>query len=323
MTVHDDLTTPRSHDTDVRDGTLVRWRRSDGGSFTAGLVHDGRVWSLARVAGVDGDVLAACLAVRDDGVEPFVERVVGATGTEPVALADVELGSPLTHPDKILCLGLNYVDHAAEAGFEPPEYPIVFSKFRNSLVGPRDPIVLPRTSTQVDFEGELAVVIGRRAKYVDRADALAFVAGYAVCNDVSARDLQLRTSQWTQGKALDTFAPLGPGLVPAELVGDPQDLLLTTTVSGTVMQRDSTALMIFDVAETVAYLSSVMTLEPGDVIATGTPAGVGLKQDPPRFLAAGDVVEVAIEGVGTIRNPVVDEPVDVGGDEAGGPPDAS
>ncbi len=310
MTLHEDPTFAAESDLAVRDGTLVRWRPAAGGAFTGGLVHQGRVWSLAGVPGVDGGVLAACLAVRDDGLDRLVERVLDASSDAPVALDDVELGSPLTHPDKILCLGLNYVDHASEAGFEPPEYPIVFSKFRNSLVGPRDPIVLPRTSTQVDFEGELAVVIGRRAKYVDRADALAYVGGYAVFDDVSARDLQLRTSQWTQGKALDTFAPLGPGLVPAELVPDPQDLLLTTTVSGRVMQRDSTALMIFDVAETVSYLSTVMTLEPGDVIATGTPAGVGLKQDPPRFLAPGDVVEVTIDGIGTIRNPVVAESSD-------------
>ncbi|HKJ56461.1 MAG TPA: fumarylacetoacetate hydrolase family protein [Nitriliruptoraceae bacterium] len=320
MTVHNDPTTTTEHDLVVHDGTLVRWRPADGGAFTGGLVREGLVWSLAGVPGVDGDVLAACLAVRDHGLDFLAEQVTGASADAPVPLEDVEFGSPLTRPDKILCLGLNYADHASEAGFEPPEYPIVFSKFRNSLVGPRDPIVLPRTSTQVDFEGELAVIIGRRAKYVDRADALAHVGAYAVCNDVSARDLQLRTSQWTQGKALDTFAPLGPGLVPAELVGDPQDLLVTTTVSGQVMQRDSTSLMIFDIAETVAYLSSVMTLEPGDVIATGTPAGVGLKQDPPRFLADGDVVEVAIEGIGTIRNPVVAEPRD--DDSAGGPPDA-
>lgn len=293
---------------DVLDGTLVRWRTGNDAVHTGGLVHDGSVWSLDGVPGIDGDVLTACVVALDEGVDRLVERVVQASRAEPVELAQLDLGPPLTHPDKILCLGLNYVDHANEAGFEPPEFPIVFSKFRNSLVGARDPIVLPRTSEQVDFEGELGVVIGRTAKYVDRADALDHVGAYTVVNDVSARDLQLRTSQWTSGKALDSFAPLGPGLVPAGLVPDPQDLLITTTVSGEIMQRDSTALMIFDVAETVAYLSTLMTLEPGDVIATGTPAGVGLKQDPPRFLADGDVVEVCVAGVGTIRNPVVAEP---------------
>ena len=220
---------------------------------------------------------------------------------------DVELGPPLARPDKILCLGLNYTDHASEAGFEAPTVPIIFSKFRNCLVGPRGSIVMPRASHEIDFEGELAVVIGRAAKYVDEADALSYVAAYSVFNDVTARDLQLRTSQWISGKALDTFAPMGPGLVPAGLVPDPQDLMIRTTVNGKVMQHDSTKHMIFGVAHTIAYLSTLMTLVPGDVIATGTPAGVGFKQEPPRFLSAGDVVEVTIPGIGTIRNPVVTE----------------
>jgi 2-keto-4-pentenoate hydratase/2-oxohepta-3-ene-1,7-dioic acid hydratase in catechol pathway len=292
---------------DFVDNLLVSWRRPGVGEFTGGLVRGGRVWPLDGVAGIDGDVMRACLDAQEDGgPDRLAERVV-ADHAESVSLDDVELGPPVARPDKIICLGLNYVDHASEAGFEAPTVPIIFSKFRNCLIGPRGRIVLPRASREVDFEGELAVVIGEPAKHVRREDALQHVAAYSVFNDVTARDLQLRTSQWISGKALDTFAPMGPGLVPASLVPDPQDLMIRTTVNGEVMQHDSTAYMIFDVAYTISYLSSLMTLEPGDVIATGTPAGVGFKQEPPRFLSAGDVVEVTIDGIGTISNPVVEE----------------
>ncbi|ALL79879.1 hypothetical protein AD006_31345 (plasmid) [Pseudonocardia sp. EC080610-09] len=264
---------------------------------------------MADAHGVPDNVLQACLlAATPDGVDRLRSGVLGPESrSRPTPLDEVRLGSPLSSPEKIICLGLNYVDHATETGFEAPPAPIIFSKFRNSLVGPHDPVVLPRSSHEVDFEGELAVVIGRAAKYVDEADALAYVAGYAVTNDVTARDLQVRTSQWTAGKALDTFAPMGPGLVPAGLVPDPQDLMIETRVNSETMQYDSTKAMIFSVAHTIADLSTMMTLVPGDVIATGTPAGVGFKQDPPRFLTAGDVVEVSIRGIGTIRNPVVAE----------------
>ncbi len=291
---------------DLVDFSLVSWRRSGDDRFTGGLVHGGRLWSLAGVPGIEGDVLTAVLAAQEEGCARLAERVTGQPGAESFdSLDGVELGPPLSHPDKILCLGLNYTDHASEAGFEAPTVPIVFSKFRNCLVGAEGSIVMPRLSSEIDFEGELAVVIGRPAKHVAAADALDHVAAYSVFNDVTARDLQLRTSQWISGKALDTFAPMGPGLVPAQLIPDPQDLMIRTTVNDEVMQHDTTGHMIFDVATTIAYLSSLMTLEPGDIIATGTPAGVGFKQDPPRYLAAGDVVEVTIAGLGTIRNPVV------------------
>jgi 2-keto-4-pentenoate hydratase/2-oxohepta-3-ene-1,7-dioic acid hydratase in catechol pathway len=293
---------------DLADFLLVNWRRTGDGEFTGGLIRDGKLWSLADVPGIDGDVLRACIAAQQEGgCERLAERVLGRPQAEPRTVDDVELGPPLTHPDKIICLGLNYTDHADEAGFEAPTVPIIFSKFRNSLVGPYEPIVLPRSSREVDFEGELAVVIGRTAKYVEREHALSYVAAYAVFNDVTARDLQLRTSQWISGKALDTFAPMGPGLLPAELVPDPQGLTIDTKVNGEVMQHDSTRHMIFSVGDTIAYLSTLMTLVPGDIIATGTPAGVGFKQTPPRFLSAGDTVAVTIPGIGTIRNPVVNE----------------
>jgi 2-keto-4-pentenoate hydratase/2-oxohepta-3-ene-1,7-dioic acid hydratase in catechol pathway len=218
---------------------------------------------------------------------------------------DIVFGPPIPDPDKILCIGLNYREHARESGLEVPPVPVVFAKFRNSLIGPGVAIELPAISRQVDYEGELAVVIGRRCKNVSASDALSVVAGYSLLNDVSARDLQLQVSQWTIGKAIDTFAPMGPGIVPAHLVPDPQNLELITRLNGQVVQQSSTADMIFSVAEIIAHLTRSMTLEPGDIIATGTPSGVGFKRSPVLFLQPGDLVEVEISSIGLLSNPVV------------------
>lgn len=218
---------------------------------------------------------------------------------------DVELGPPVPDPDKIICLGLNYPEHAREVNIGTADVPIFFSKFRNALCGPYSNIVLPKASSKVDYEGELTVVIGKRCKDVSEEEAMACVAGYTVMNDVSARDIQFQTSQWTAGKTLDTFAPTGPGIVPASAVPDPQDLEIITRVNGITRQHGSTREMIFPVARTISFLSSLMTLEPGDLIATGTPSGVGFKRQPPIFLKNGDVVEVEISEIGTIRNTVV------------------
>lgn len=292
---------------ELPDYSLVSWRRAGDSNYTGGLVLDGHVWSLADVPAIEGDIIRACLLANVAGTERLADVVTTNNPAEPIPLDAIELGPPVPNPDKILCLGLNYLAHIQESRVDVPAAPVIFSKFRNSLVGPNDPVVLPRVSTEIDFEGELAVVIGRKAKHIDRDEALEYVAGYSVFNDVSARDIQLRTSQYTAGKALDTFAPMGPGLVPAALIPNPQDLMITTTISGEVRQQDSTSLMIFGVAETIAYLSSLMTLEPGDIIATGTPAGVGYGEEPPRYLKAGDVVEITIPGIGTLRNPMVAE----------------
>jgi acylpyruvate hydrolase len=216
----------------------------------------------------------------------------------------LELGPPIPDPDKIICLGLNYADHAAEAKMTIPPAPVLFAKFRNSLIGPRDTIILPRVSNEIDYEAELAVIIGRYCKDVAEKDALNYVAGYTIMNDVSARDLQMRTSQWTAGKAIDTFAPMGPGIVPASEIPNPQALTLSARVNGQTLQHASTELMIFSVAYTISYISSFMTLVPGDIIATGTPAGVGFIRKPPIFLRDGDVVEIEIERIGTIVNKV-------------------
>ncbi len=228
-------------------------------------------------------------------------------GEQVLSLDEVELGAPVPDPEKILCLGLNYPEHAAEAELEIPPAPTFFAKFRNSLVGPTSPVILTAADHFIDYEGELAVVIGKRCKHVSEQEALAYVAGYTVCNDVSARVLQMQTGQWTAGKAIDTFLPMGPGIVLAADVPDPQTLLLTTRVNGEVVQRENTSQMIFSVAATIAFLSSFMTLEPGDLIATGTPSGIGARRQPPLFLHPGDIVEVEIERIGMIRNQMVAE----------------
>ncbi|WP_262699582.1 MULTISPECIES: fumarylacetoacetate hydrolase family protein [Streptomyces] len=221
------------------------------------------------------------------------------------ALDAVRLLPPVPDPDKILCIGLNYHDHAEETGMAAPSAPIVFAKYRNSLAGAGDPIVVPDVTDAVDYEAELAVVIGRRCRGVTAENALDFVAGVTAFNDVSARDLQMATSQWTIGKAIDTFAPCGPALVFLDEIPDIQALKVGARVNGTTVQAGTTASMIFGVAEIIAYLSQVMTLEPGDIIATGTPAGVGYTRTPQILLKPGDVVEVEIEGVGLLANPLV------------------
>jgi 2-keto-4-pentenoate hydratase/2-oxohepta-3-ene-1,7-dioic acid hydratase in catechol pathway len=228
-------------------------------------------------------------------------------GEQVLSLDEVELGPPVPDPEKILCLGLNYPEHAAEAELDIPPAPTFFAKFRNSLVGPTSPVILTAADHFIDYEGELAVVIGKRCKHVSEQEALAYVAGYTVCNDVSARVLQMQTGQWTAGKAIDTFLPMGPGIVLAPDIPDPQTLLLTTRVNGEVVQRENTSQMIFSVAATIAFLSSFMTLEPGDLIATGTPSGIGARRQPPLFLHPGDIVEVEIERIGMIRNQMVAE----------------
>ena len=228
-----------------------------------------------------------------------------AESKSAVALIDqVRLGPPIPDPDKIICLGLNYRSHAEEAGFKVPTVPILFAKYRNALTGPTSPLMLPSVSNEIDYEGELAVVIGKPCKDVTAAEALSVVAGYMAFNDVSARDVQMRTSQWLSGKTLDTFAPCGPALVVNE-IDDPQTLNLATRVNGQTLQQSNTRMMIFSVAESIAYISRLMTLQPGDIIATGTPEGVGFKRNPPIFLHHGDVVEVEIEGIGCLRNPVL------------------
>ncbi|MET0270233.1 MAG: fumarylacetoacetate hydrolase family protein [Sphingomonas sp.] len=219
-------------------------------------------------------------------------------------LADVEVAPLIPDPDKILCVGFNYLDHIAEMAIEHPSEPNIFAKFRNALIADGGVIKMPPSSSQIDFEGELAVVIGRICNGATEANALEFVAGYTVFNDVSARDLQFQTSQYTLGKAIDTFGPLGPVMALARDVPDPRELRVATRLNGELMQDESVAKMLYDVPKIIASISAVITLVPGDVISTGTPAGVGWKRTPPRFMVEGDVIEVEVSGVGKLRNTV-------------------
>jgi 2-keto-4-pentenoate hydratase/2-oxohepta-3-ene-1,7-dioic acid hydratase in catechol pathway len=211
---------------------------------------------------------------------------------------------PIERPGKIVCVGMNYRDHAAESGMEVPARPVLFAKWPNSLVGAGEAIVLPPGFDQVDYEAELGVVIGTRARGLRADEALGAVAGYVCVNDVSARDLQFADGQWTRSKSLDTFCPVGPRLAPATEVRDPQRLGIRCLVNGEALQDSSTAEMVFSVAELVAFISEGITLEPGDLIATGTPAGVGFTREPPIFLRPGDEVTVEIDGIGVLTNPV-------------------
>ena len=216
----------------------------------------------------------------------------------------MDLLAPVPRPGKIVCVGLNYHDHAEEQGEDPPDRPLLFAKAPTSVTDPGKPIVHPPEVDQVDYEVELAVVMGRTAHRVSADDARDYVAGYTVCNDVSARDAQFADEQFFRGKSYDTFAPLGPTLV-AEGALDPGKLAVECRVDGEVLQESSTAEFIFGVEELVEYISHAMTLRPGDVISTGTPGGVGIFRDPPRLLEPGDTVAVEVEGIGTLRNPVV------------------
>ncbi len=254
-------------------------------------------------------------AVLDgDMVQPIdaasVQDVVQGSAVVPTGpaepLAGVVLDSPL-RPGKLIGIGLNYRDHAAETGKPVPELPLLFAKMPTAVTGPAGPVVLPTYTTKPDFEGELAVVIGQTARNLLAADALDAVFGYAVMNDVSARDVQASEPQWVRAKGADTFAPWGPWITTRDEVPDPQGLSIRTWVNGELMQDGTTANMVFSVAELIAFISTSFTLEPGDVITTGTPAGVGVGRTPPVFLRPGDTVRVTIEGVGTIEHPVVGE----------------
>ncbi len=249
-----------------------------------------------------------------------------ATGAAACAAAgrvvdgeDLELGPPIPDPQKIICLGLNYRAHAQEVDAEVPQAPDLFTKFPSSLLGPNGTIRIPAITEAVDYEGELAVVINRPCRNVSSEDALSYVAGCMVFNDVTARDLQARTSQWTAGKAIDTFAPCGPALVSLDELEDLDDLHIQTRVNGTLLQDESTSRMMYSIPETIAFVSQLMTLLPGDIIATGTPAGVGFQREPPVYLTPGDVVEVEIEGIGCLTNRVAADPVLVGRNGSGTP----
>lgn len=277
--------------------------------------HDGS----RRIGVVDGDAVVDLAAARPElprEMVAFLEagpdaalaaREAVATGPR-LPLAEVRLEAPIARPPKFLAVGLNYGDHVAEAGLETPAHPTIFNKQSTCVTGPADPIHLPRASQVLDYEGELGLVIGRRCRHVSREDARDVIAGYLVVDDVSVRDWQLRVPTWTMGKSFDTHGPIGPWIVTADELADPHQLRLRTWVNGELRQESNTKELIFDCFALVEHLSTCFTLEPGDVVATGTPGGVGIAMKPPKLLQEGDVVKIEIEGVGSIENPVVAEP---------------
>ena len=261
------------------------------------------VRKAADSAGQDTEAFTSTLALLEAGDEAlaFVRSLRGESNAVP--LSGVRLASPVASR-KIVAVGLNYKDHAIEAGLKIPSVPLCFAKFTSSLSGPFDPIQLPAEDSQVDFEGELGVIIGQKARRVAESDAMGHVAGYVVFNDVSARRWQFDDGQWTRGKSCDTFAPNGPFLVTADEVPDPGALRITTRLNGEIMQDSNTNQLIFNIPKIVSYFSHSFTLDPGDLIATGTPAGVGFSRKPPVYLNDSDVVEVEIERIGRISNRV-------------------
>lgn len=249
-------------------------------------------------------------AVITDVAGPAIVDLGWARGLDIESLPLVEgaprLGACVGGSGKFICIGLNYADHAAESGLEVPPEPVVFMKATSAIVGPNDNVIIPRGSVATDWEVELGVVIGKKAKYVSQAEALDHVAGYCVINDVSERDFQTkRSGQWTKGKSCDSFGPTGPWLVTRDEIADPQQLAMRLTVNGETKQNGSTETMVYGVAYLVSYLSQFMTLHPGDIISTGTPPGVGMGFKPPQYLKAGDVIELGIDGLGTQKQTVV------------------
>lgn len=253
-----------------------------------------------------GVVDLSSLAADMPGVIGAADRIATVEG-EPVDVGATELRAPIQRPGKIICVGLNYHDHCREQSIEPPAYPMLFSTFANAVSDPGRPVTRPRATEKLDLECELAIVIGRRASRIGPHEALDAVFGYTVLNDVTMRDLQKEDRQWLRAKGSDGFAPMGPAIVSRDELGDAAALRLRSRVNGETWQDGTTAEMVFDVATIVAFASRTITLEPGDLIATGTPAGVGHYQTPPRYLGDGDLMECEIDGIGVISNPVVDE----------------
>lgn len=268
-----------------------------GAEKPAMLDNDGQLRDLsAHISDINGDALQP----------EMLEKIAMIDHASlPVISGNPRLGACVGDIGKFMCIGLNYSDHAAETGADIPEHPILFMKATSAVVGPNDTVMLPRNSTHTDWEVELGVVIGKACKYVSEEDALRYVAGYCIANDVSERHFQTKlTGQWTKGKSCDTFGPLGPWLVTADEIADPQNLDMHLNVNGTRMQTGNTSTMIFTVAEIISHLSQMMTLEPGDVISTGTPPGVGMGMRPAVYLQSGDVMELHIQGLGNQRQTV-------------------
>jgi 2-keto-4-pentenoate hydratase/2-oxohepta-3-ene-1,7-dioic acid hydratase in catechol pathway len=274
------------------------------GSSQPGVLLDSSVLGL-RAAGFAStlDVIALWADARARIEEWIKERPVA----QLAPLSSVKLLAPIPRPPKIICVGLNYRDHALESNMEIPKVPTIFSKYATSVIGPGDTIRLPRVSSKPDYEAEFAVIVGKGGRNIPAGSWQEHVFGYTNLNDVSARDYQMATTQWMMGKTFDTFAPMGPAIVTADEIADPHNLDISLTINGETLQHSNTKNLIFNIPALIEYLSAVFTLEPGDVISTGTPSGVGFARKPPRWLVDGDDVVVRVEGLGELRNPVANE----------------
>ena len=270
-----------------------------GGLPEPGVLQGDQIKPLA------GAGFSSVISIAAGGADALA-RVAGANGST-VALSSVKLTAPIPRPPKIICVGLNYRDHAIESNMQIPTVPTIFCKFPTSVIGPGDTIVLPKASTQPDYEAELAVVIGKGGRHIAADKWQDHVFGYLNLNDVSARDFQLATTQWVIGKTFDTFCPMGPYILTADEVADPHALDISLTLNGEVLQNSNTKHLIFQIPELIRHLSSVFTLEPGDIISTGTPSGVGFARKPPVYLKKGDTVVVKVQGLGELSNPVTVE----------------
>lgn len=273
------------------------------------LISEREVYDLTSLVS-DEDLTASELLEFFDLEKGFVEKAKSAiiesdsSNTSIYSREEIEIAAPVPRPNKIICIGLNYRNHAEESGMPIPSSPIIFSKFSTCITGANQPIILPKESAQVDYEAELAFIVGRRAKYVKKEDAMNYVFGYTNFNDVSARDFQFADGQWQRGKSCDTFAPMGEFIATIDEIAEPHNLKIQFRLNGETLQNSTTQELIFRIPELIEFLSRSITLEPGDVVATGTPPGVGFARKPPVFMKDGDVAEVEIEGLGILSNPV-------------------
>ena len=284
---------------------LVTFTRN--GSTRVGAIVDER--TLVDLNAADPTIPTDMLALIEDGDDTMDRARAAAAGEKSrIALSDVTLEAPVRHPRKVLAIGLNYRDHAQETNAEIPKRPVVFAKMPSCITGPGAPVHLPKVSAALDWEGELCFVIGKRGRRIAAADAMSHVAGFCNGNDLSVRDWQFHSPTWMMGKGFDTHGPIGPWLVTPDEIPDVNNLDVSTYVNDELVQHSNTSQLIFDVGAIVEYLSAAFTLEPGDVVFTGTPAGVGVARKPPRFLKAGDVVRVEISGLGVLENHVIAEP---------------
>jgi 2-keto-4-pentenoate hydratase/2-oxohepta-3-ene-1,7-dioic acid hydratase in catechol pathway len=283
----------------------------------ATFTHSG----ATRIGVVDGDEIVDLsvaspelpqdmLAFLEAGPDAMQAASAAIAGGKRIPLAEVRLEAPIARPPKFLAIGLNYADHVAETGLDTPEHVMIFNKQSTCVTGPTDPIHVPKVSHVLDYEGELGVVIGKQGRHVSRENAVDYIAGYVIVDDVTVRDWQFHTPTWTMGKSFDTHGPTGPYIVTTDEITDPHQLALRTYVNDELRQESNTKNLIFDCFYLVEHISKAFTLEPGDIIATGTPSGAGLLRKPPQLLKDGDIVRVEIDGIGQIENPVIDEPDD-------------